>query len=87
MAANGQDVCVPVVDDPSVRPEPIIDFSSGYVQRALDRLPKQGSKEPWRLRQNYLIDSRSIKRGAIEDGSLRLSRRPRRPEPVEAVAG
>ena len=58
MAENGLTTCVPELDDPSVRKEPIIDFSSGYVQRSIDRLPKQGSKEPWRLHQNYLLDSR-----------------------------
>ena len=33
--------------------EPLLDFTSGYVQRSLDQLPKQGSKEPWKLQQNY----------------------------------
>ena len=34
--------------------QPLLDFTSGYVQRSLDQFPKQGSKEPWRLRQNYV---------------------------------
>lgn len=58
--------------DPSVRPEPFMDFEAGYVLRALDRLPKQGDVEPWKLRQNYVHDMRSIRRGAIDDGVLRF---------------
>ena len=44
---------MPRVNDPSVTEEPLLDFTSGYVLRSLDDLPKQGSKEPWKLRQNY----------------------------------
>ena len=35
---------------------PLLDLSSGYVQRALDRFPQQGEKDPWTVRQNYLLD-------------------------------
>ena len=87
MDANGLVVCVPEVNDPSIGEVPIIDFSSGYVQRSLDRLPKQGSREPWRLRQNYLLDSRSIRRGPIEDGALRFTAAATPRRPVEGVAG
>jgi hypothetical protein len=50
--------------------EQLISFSSGYIQRALDELPKQGDREPWKLRQNYLKDLRSINRDRIDDGVL-----------------
>lgn len=58
--------------DPSVAEEPFMDFSAGYVLRKLDELPKQGSREPWKLRQNYFHDVRTIRRGDIEDGVLEL---------------
>jgi hypothetical protein len=87
MDANGLAEAVPVVDDPTIQREPIIDFSSGYVQRSLDQLPKQGSREPWRLKQNYLLDSRMIRRGPIEDGALRFTSAARERRPAEAVAG
>ncbi|MGW4947136.1 flavin-containing monooxygenase [Actinoplanes sp. NPDC004185] len=35
---------------------PLLDLTSGYVQRALDRFPQQGDKDPWTVRQNYLLD-------------------------------
>ncbi len=84
MDARGYDVCVPRLDDPSVTEEPIMDFSSGYVLRAIDRLPKQGSKEPWKLRQNYAIDLRTLRYGSLEDGAMTFSRRVRAPARVPA---
>lgn len=56
--------------DPSVGEEPLISFSSGYILRALDELPRQGDREPWKLRQNYLKDMRSINHSPIDDGVL-----------------
>jgi monooxygenase len=50
--------------DPAVAEEPFMDFQSGYVQRSLHLLPKQGHRAPWRLRQNYLRDALMIRRGA-----------------------
>ncbi len=73
MDERGYVSCVPECNDSSVAEEPIIDFSSGYVLRALDRLPKQGSKRPWRLHQNYPLDLRELRYGQIEDGALRFS--------------
>jgi monooxygenase len=88
MDAHGYKRCMPEVNDPSVTEEPILDFNSGYVLRALDHLPKQGSKEPWKLRQNYLVDTRAIRRSPIDDGALQFSRAAKQPQPpLEPVAG
>ena len=46
-----------------------MDFTSGYVLRALDQLPHQGDREPWRLRQSYLRDRRTIRRAPLETAS------------------
>jgi cation diffusion facilitator CzcD-associated flavoprotein CzcO len=51
------------------------DLTSEYVCRVL---PKQGSKEPWKLRQNYVLDIRTIRRGPIDDGAMRFSGSPQR---------
>ena len=51
---------------------PFLDFSSGYVQRARDILPKQGSKKPWKLYQNYALDMVSLKFASVEDGVIRF---------------
>ncbi|HET6940478.1 MAG TPA: NAD(P)/FAD-dependent oxidoreductase [Nocardioides sp.] len=62
------------VRQPDVEEVPFMDFQSGYVLRALDRLPKQGDRAPWRLKQNYLTDLRTIRRGRIDDGVLAFDR-------------
>jgi monooxygenase len=84
MDANGYDSCAPHLNDPSVTEEPILDFSSGYVLRAVADLPKQGSKEPWKLRQNYAVDLRALRYGTLEDGAMTFSRRVAAPAPVPA---
>jgi monooxygenase len=61
---------------------PFMDFQSGYVLRALDRLPKQGDRAPWRLKQNYLTDLRTIKRGDIDDGVLAFDAVPAQGDPA-----
>ncbi|GAA1963958.1 NAD(P)/FAD-dependent oxidoreductase [Amycolatopsis minnesotensis] len=70
--AHGYRVCVPE-RDPAVGEEPFMDLMSGYILRSQDALPKQGAREPWRLRQNYLRDIVTIRRGAVEDGAMRFS--------------
>ncbi len=75
MDRRGYVACTPRVRDLSVKPEPLIDFSSGYVLRALDKLPRQGSKKPWRLYQNYVRDLLSLRFGSVDDGALEFARR------------
>jgi monooxygenase len=48
-------------------------FSSGYVARAIDRLPRQGARRPWRVFQNYFRDWVSLKWESFNDGVLRFS--------------
>ncbi|HVY95333.1 MAG TPA: NAD(P)/FAD-dependent oxidoreductase [Solirubrobacterales bacterium] len=72
MDATGKSFCRPQLRDRSVRAEPLYASRSGHVQRALDRLPKQGSKAPWRLRMNYPLDLLELRFGAVEDGAMRF---------------
>jgi cation diffusion facilitator CzcD-associated flavoprotein CzcO len=74
MDAHGYTHCTPINDDPSLVEEPFIDFSSGYVQRSIHLFPKQGSRVPWRVHQNYARDMLSLRRGELEDGELRFAR-------------
>jgi cation diffusion facilitator CzcD-associated flavoprotein CzcO len=62
--------CCPRPNDPSVQPEPILDFTSGYVQRSVAAFPKQGSKKPWKLHQNYFLDLASLGYGAVTDAAM-----------------
>ena len=69
--AHGLRTAVPV-PDPGVGEAPFMDFTPGYVRRSEHLLPKQGDRAPWRLRQNYFHDVRSIRRSRIDDGVLRF---------------
>jgi cation diffusion facilitator CzcD-associated flavoprotein CzcO len=73
MDERGYARCTPVNHDPSVTPEPFIDFSAGYVLRSIDKFPKQGSKAPWRLYQNYPRDIVALRHRPLEDGALEFS--------------
>jgi monooxygenase len=73
MDANGYRHCTPQVNDPTVKPEPFIDFNSGYILRSIDKFPRQGSKPPWRLYQNYARDIMTLRFGAVEDGAMEFS--------------
>ncbi|HYA05934.1 MAG TPA: NAD(P)/FAD-dependent oxidoreductase [Xanthobacteraceae bacterium] len=75
MDKHGYASCTPRRRDPSVKEQPLVDFSSGYFQRAIDQLPRQGSKRPWRLYQNYMLDLLSLRFGAVDDKALEFARR------------
>src|SRR5271165_1204169 len=76
MDANGYDTVVPQHPGDSVDERPLMDFTPGYVLRALDYLPKAGSVSPWRLKQNYLLDLQLIRRGRVDDEALHFARKP-----------
>jgi len=73
MEAHGWRQCTPRQRDATVRPEPFLDFNSGYVQRALHLFPRQGSKAPWKLHQNYALDLVTLHFGRIDDGVMEFS--------------
>jgi monooxygenase len=74
MDANGYVQVTPENNDPTVVPQPFLDLSSGYVTRSVDKFPKQGSKAPWRLYQNYPRDIFSLRYSALDDGALQFRR-------------
>lgn len=74
--------CTPRNDDPSIAATPWIDFTSGYVQRSIEQFPKQGSKAPWRLYQNYALDLMNLSFAAVDDGVMRFSS----PAPISSPA-
>ena len=76
MDRHGYRQCTPRRNDPSIVEEPLIDFNAGYVLRAIDQFPKQGSKTPWKLHQNYARDLLGLKFGAIEDGAMEFAGTP-----------
>ena len=76
LARTGARQCTPRLTDPAVTPEKWVDFSSGYFQRSIDAFPRQGSRRPWKLHQNYALDIVSLKFGALDDGTMAFSGPP-----------
>jgi monooxygenase len=69
MDATGTQYAVPE-DHESISRIPFMDMSSGYIQRALSKVPQQGEKLPWRLYQNYMKDMMMLRFGKLNDGIL-----------------
>ncbi|MFK7935625.1 MAG: flavin-containing monooxygenase [Saprospiraceae bacterium] len=66
---TGATVATPIMKE-ELDTEPLLDFNSGYVLRDIDNLPKQGSKKPWKVHQNYVMDLISMKYNRLEDGVM-----------------
>ena len=62
--------CEPIDDKNAYGDDELIDFTSGYVQRGLDQMPKQGNKAPWKNYQNYLKDIFAVRLFSIKDSNL-----------------
>lgn len=73
MDDQGKQIVMPHNFDSSIEHRPFVDMQSGYVQRAMDRAPQQGSKLPWKLYQNYALDLATLRFGKVNDDSLVFS--------------
>jgi cation diffusion facilitator CzcD-associated flavoprotein CzcO len=73
MDAHGYDIARPEIGDPSMQTQPMLDLSAGYVQRALDQLPKQGAGDPWRVQMNYFHDVEQLREGSVVDPHLHFA--------------
>lgn len=72
---NNQHVATPKLreEDKSMPAQPwIADFNSGYMQRAMQRFPRQGDREPWLNKQSYFRDKKVLYKAPIADGVLNL---------------
>ncbi|MGU3497455.1 flavin-containing monooxygenase [Mycobacterium sp. C31M] len=76
MDAHGFDAVHPEVDDPAMPTRPLLDFAAGYVQRAIDEIPRQGVDGPWVMTMNYTVDAEVLRNGPVTDDCLRFSRIP-----------
>jgi cation diffusion facilitator CzcD-associated flavoprotein CzcO len=81
MDRRGYRTCLPVCDSASLQAKPLLNLNSGYVLRAAPNLPKQAGKKPWFIRQNYLLDTLTMKWSRIEDGVLRFGTLPTTTQP------
>ncbi|MBM7366674.1 flavin-containing monooxygenase [Gordonia hydrophobica] len=61
---------VEAVPTPGMPTRPLLDFGAGYVKRALDRLPKQGTEAPWTMTMAVAADVKQLRNGAVDDQFL-----------------
>jgi hypothetical protein len=74
MDAHGDAYCTPRRGTEAMDEVPALSFTSGYVQRALPYLPKQGARKPWRLNQNYALDLMTLRFGNVDDGTMKFTK-------------
>lgn len=74
---EGMDWCMPRLGS-GVETEELLDFSSGYIQRARSELPRQGRHAPWKAHQNYIRDLLDHHLGGTSDGALVFGRAAQR---------
>ena len=72
MDAFGHDTVTPVLDETAIDRRPLLDFQAGYVRRAVDRFPSQGSHGPWTVQMSYKADRARLRKGPVEDPALRF---------------
>jgi monooxygenase len=85
MDEKGANVVVPRVRDEKPAAPFLEDFSAGYIQRDVDRFPKQGAAPPWRVFQNYLKDLFLLGTTDVADGTLEFSHRTPAPKRRKAA--
>ncbi len=73
MRGAGLRQATPRNPDPDVAGQALLGLSSGYVQRAVDRFPKQGASFPWQVHQSYLKDYRALRLRGLEDEAMEFS--------------
>jgi cation diffusion facilitator CzcD-associated flavoprotein CzcO len=67
MHHQGLRQCMPDASHAEDSDAPVFGLNSGYINRAADRLPRQGASFPWQVKQSYLADYRAMKLTRVEN--------------------
>ena len=71
MDATSTRIANPVLNE-TLEEEDLFDFSSGYIKRALDHLPRNSTKMPWKLNQDYLFEKKVLLNDSVDDGVIQF---------------
>lgn len=76
MDAYGAVAATPALaPDAGLTPDDVFaDFSSGYLERGKDKMPKNAPSLPWRLNQDYRRDKQDMRQAPIDDGVMEFTR-------------
>ncbi|KAA1417097.1 NAD(P)/FAD-dependent oxidoreductase [Nocardioides humilatus] len=72
MDKHDHKVAVPRIAE-GMEPAPVLDLTSGYIQRAAGKLPSAGDRDPWRLKQNWYFDKKFLRSSKVNDGVIDFS--------------
>ena len=87
MRRKGHDMVVPRANGVTPRAETVMgSLESGYVKRAADVLPRQGSAPPWQLMNNYMADAALLRLGRVRHRDLTFRKAKAAPVATSAVA-
>jgi monooxygenase len=86
MDAHGYTHCTPRAAALAAAAVPFADLSSGYIMRAIDKFPQQGTRNPWRREQNYALNKRALRRELFDNPALEFSRAVPAGEPETELA-
>ena len=70
MDEHGYAKVVPILEDGTMERVPLLDMTSGYVQRAVAKFPRGGTYGPWAFKHAYEMDQERLREGPIEDPAL-----------------
>ena len=57
----------------TLKDEPLLNLSSGYITRAEKDLPKQAESKPWKLNQNFILDNLALRFTSVDDEEMNFS--------------
>ena len=86
MDAHNYDVCRPQAPD-SMATLPLLDITAGYVKRAVDQFPHQGTEGPWRTCMDYRADRKTLREGPVDDDHLRFTKAASANSPQPVLVG
>lgn len=66
--------CTPRLADQDIDAEPMMGLTSGYMQRARDIIPRQGTRSPWKMHQNYLSDLVGLRFRSVHGKTMEFTR-------------
>lgn len=73
MDQNGWKQCTPRDHEGVMTEKDFLGLESGYVKRVAHELPKQGSKDPWNVVNNYFVDLPRLRFSKVDDGFMEFS--------------
>ncbi|MER5888758.1 NAD(P)/FAD-dependent oxidoreductase [Streptomyces sp. NPDC001941] len=76
MRRHGHDIATPVAHEADRSESSVMGeaLTSGYITRADQIMPRQGTRDPWRLWNNYYRDRAMLRSAPIEDAPLRFDK-------------